>query len=185
MRPMDCLHECYSFTFYAPVTLEELMPCKFASQIASVISKHSIWFIRIINTVQRKFIWIQDIILWSTKEVCAAPCLWLHSVRWNTEFDKWVQIYPVWHWIWGLLTGDIALITGITTYFLPVLAGVGGHFTGHFCSVSHHLMSAECFSVGRSKKVPSSSCWVDWVSEVTPRNNLLKSSPDLTTITLN
>ena len=68
---MDCLHECYSFTFYAPVTLEELMPCKFANQIAPVISKHSIWFIRIINTVQRKFIWLQDIILWSTKEICA------------------------------------------------------------------------------------------------------------------
>ena len=33
---MDCLHECYSFTFYAPVTLEKLMPCKFANQIAPV-----------------------------------------------------------------------------------------------------------------------------------------------------
>lgn len=51
---MDCLHECYSFTFYAPVTLEELIPCKFANQIAPVVSKHSIWFIRIINTVQKK-----------------------------------------------------------------------------------------------------------------------------------
>lgn len=75
MRQMDCLHECYSFTFYASVTLEELMPCKFANQIASVISKHSTWFIRIINTVQRKFMWIQYIILWSTKEICAAPYL--------------------------------------------------------------------------------------------------------------
>lgn len=75
MRQVDCLHECYSFTFYAPVTLEELMPCKFANQIAPVISKHSIWFIRIINTVQRKSIWIQDIILWSTKKnmCCTLP----------------------------------------------------------------------------------------------------------------
>lgn len=66
---MDCLHGSYSFTFYAPVTLEELMPCKFANQIAPVISKHSIWFIRIINTVQKKFLWIQDITLWSTREI--------------------------------------------------------------------------------------------------------------------
>lgn len=54
MRPMDCLRESYSFTLYAQVTLEELMPCKVANQIAPVISKHSIWFIRIINTGQEK-----------------------------------------------------------------------------------------------------------------------------------
>lgn len=54
MRPTDCLHECYSFTFYAPVTLEELMPCACANQIAPIITKHSIHFIRIINTVQKK-----------------------------------------------------------------------------------------------------------------------------------
>lgn len=82
--------------FMHQVTLEELMPCKFANQIAPVISKHSIWFIRIINTVQRKFIWIQDIILWSTKEICATPYLWLDLVRWHPEFDEWVQIYPIW-----------------------------------------------------------------------------------------
>ena len=110
MRQMDCLHECYSFTFYAPVTWEKLMPCKFANQIAPVIFKHSIWFIRIINTVQRKFIWIQDIILWSTKEICAAPYLWLHLVRWYAELDKRIQIYPIWalnlrtgHWSYNII----------------------------------------------------------------------------------
>lgn len=144
MRQMDCLHECYSFTFYASVTLEELMPCKFANQIASVISKHSIWFIRIINTVQRKFIWIQDIILWSAKEICAAPHLWLDLVRWRIEVDKWIQVCPMWHWIWGLVTGVIALRTRVITSLWPVLASVGGHFTGHFWHVSHHLLSAKC-----------------------------------------
>lgn len=94
MRQMDCLHECYSFTFYAPVTLEKLMSCKFANQIAPVISKHSIWFIRIINTVQRKFIWTQDIKLWSAKEIRAAPYLWIEQTDTDlpylgVEFEDW------------------------------------------------------------------------------------------------
>lgn len=90
MRPMDCLRESYSFTLYAQVTLEELMPCKVANQIAPVISKHSIWFIRIINTGQEKkrFSWIQDITLWSTREIHTAPYLWLDLVRWPGELDQ-------------------------------------------------------------------------------------------------
>ena len=126
MRQMDCLHECYSFTLYAPVTLEELMSCKFANQIASVISKHSSWFIRIINTVQRKCLWIQGIMLWSTKEICAAPYLWLDLVRWHTAFGQWMQIYPIWHWIWGLVPGVEALITGAVTWSYSTSAACPG-----------------------------------------------------------
>lgn len=140
MRQMDCLHECYSFTFYAPVTLEELMPCKFANQIAPVISKHSIWFIRIINTVQRKFIWIQDIILWSTKEMCAAPYLWVHLARWHAELDKRRQIYPI--WALNLRTGHWSYSSCSWSY--SIIVACPGPFTRHCCHVLHHLMSAKC-----------------------------------------
>lgn len=52
------------------------MPCMCANQIAPIIAKHSICFIRIINTVPKKKS-SSGSGLWSAKEMYAVPYLWL------------------------------------------------------------------------------------------------------------
>lgn len=88
MRPTDCLHECYSFTFYAPVTLEELMPCACANQIAPIITKHSICFIRIINTEKKNKVHLDpgcgQLKKYMLHLTCGRPC---RGRGWRGELD--------------------------------------------------------------------------------------------------
>lgn len=132
--------ECYSFTFYAPVTLEELMPCKFANQIAPVISKHSIWFIRIINTVQRKVHLDPTLYCGQLKKMCAAPtseCIWPGDML---NWTKRRQIYPI--WALNLRTGHWSYSSCSWSY--SIIVACPGPFTRHCCHVLHHLLDVCC-----------------------------------------
>lgn len=68
------------------------MPCACANQIVPIITKHSICFIRIINTGEKKQgssgSW-----LWSAKEIYAAPYLWLDPVEGGGGGVNWTDGY--------------------------------------------------------------------------------------------
>lgn len=129
------------------------MPCKFANQIAPVISKHSIWLKNNKYCAKKVHLDSRHYTVVNQRNVCCTY-LWVHLARWHAELDKRRQIYPI--WALNLRTGHWSYSSCSWSY--SIIVACPGSFTRHCCHVLHHLMSAKCSLKG--VRVSLHSCQV-------------------------